>query len=104
MPRRYARYEDQYTALHQLSTVGAMLLGAGLLLAALVLLHSLFKGRRAARNPWGHASLEWQTSSPPPTHNFDQTPVAGDPYDFRGLVYDPEIDGYVPRNSPSTDH
>jgi cytochrome c oxidase subunit 1 len=29
----------------------------------------------AGANPWGARGLEWQTSSPPPTSNFDRTPV-----------------------------
>ncbi len=100
MPRRYARYELEYQGLHQLSTVGAMILGAGLFLAAIVLVHSLLKGKRAAQNPWGSASLEWLATSPPSPHNFDHTPAAGDPYDYSGWEYDPAIDGYVKKRIP----
>ena len=82
MPRRYARYLPEFQPLHQLSTIGALILGAGLALCAGVLIHSLVKGRRAAANPWGGASLEWTCSSPPPSHNFEMTPTAGDPYDY----------------------
>jgi len=99
MPRRYARYEVEFQGLHQLSTVGAMILGVGLFMAGIVLLHSLFAGKRAAANPWGSASLEWLTTSPPSPHNFDDTPVAGDPYDYSGLEYDPGIDGYVKKKT-----
>jgi cytochrome c oxidase subunit 1 len=99
MPRRYARYLEQYQHLHQMSTIGAMILGAGLLLCGLVLLHSLLKGKAAPRNPWGSPSLEWQTSSPPPTHNFTTQPVAGDPYDYDQLVYSAEEQGYVQKPS-----
>jgi cytochrome c oxidase subunit I len=99
MPRRYARYEIEFQGLHQLSTIGAMVLGAGLLLVGLVLLHSLFAGRRAPANPWGSASLEWLASSPPSPHNFEETPVAYDPYDYSGLHYDPSIQGYVPKKT-----
>ncbi len=99
MPRRYARYEVEFQGLHQLSTIGAMILGVGLFMAGIVLLHSLFAGKRAAANPWGSASLEWLTTSPPSPHNFDDTPVAGDPYDYSGLEYDPGIDGYVKKKT-----
>ena len=101
MPRRYARYMQQYQSLHQMSTVGALLLGAGLVLCALVLVHSLFKGRRAPQNPWGSPSLEWQCSSPPSSHNFEVTPEAGDPYDYHGLEYDADEQGYVKRDPDS---
>ena len=29
----------------------------------------------AGPNPWGAKGLEWQTPSPPPTENFEETPV-----------------------------
>ena len=99
MPRRYARYEIEFQGLHQLSTVGAMILGAGLLLVGLVLLHSLFAGKRAPSNPWGSGSLEWQATSPPSPHNFEDTPTAGDPYDYSQMHYDPRIEGYVPNKT-----
>ena len=50
------------------------------------LMYALFKGKRADANPWGGATLEWQTSSPPPLENFEKEPVVNeDPYDFRGI-------------------
>ncbi len=97
MPRRYARYEPEFQGLHQMSTVGSMILGVGLLICAIVLIHSLIRGRRAPSNPWGGATLEWQCSSPPPHDNFAHTPHAGDPYDFSHLQYDPDTDNYVNR-------
>ena len=71
MPRRYARYLPEFQPLHQMSTIGAFVLAAGLFLAAGVLLHALFRGQRAPANPWGSPSLEWTCSSPPPHDNFD---------------------------------
>ena len=35
-------------------------------------------GRRPA-NPWGAKGLEWETTSPPPTHNFETQPVVTEP-------------------------
>ncbi len=95
MPRRYARYLPEFQPLHQMSTVGAFVLGAGLFLAAGVLLYAIFKGRRAPANPWGSPSLEWTCNSPPPAHNFDATPTAGDPYDYSVTRYSAEEEGYV---------
>jgi cytochrome c oxidase subunit 1 len=44
---------------------------------------SMRYGRTAPSNPWGASGLEWQTSSPPPTENFEQTPViTEDPYTY----------------------
>ena len=36
---------------------------------------SLRWGKVAPDNPWGATGLEWQTTSPPPPHNFERTPV-----------------------------
>ena len=94
MPRRYASYQIEFQDLHRLSTIGALTLGVGLLVAALTLLHSVFYGSKAPRNPWGGATLEWECSSPPPHDNFSSAPNVGDPYDFSKIEYDPKIGGY----------
>ncbi|MBK6515064.1 MAG: cytochrome c oxidase subunit I [Polyangiaceae bacterium] len=83
MPRRYHTYLDQFQPLHAFSTFGSWVLGAGLFLVLFTFIHSLLKGERAPKNPWGGKSLEWETSSPPPTENFHRTPVVTHgPYDF----------------------
>ena len=39
--------------------------------------------RDAPPNPWNAVGLEWMTPSPPPTHNFDETPiVTWEAYDY----------------------
>jgi cytochrome c oxidase subunit 1 len=95
MPRRYATYLEEFQDLHRLSTVGSLLLGFGLLVAGLVLLHSLFYGKRAPKNPWGGATLEWECTSPPPHDNFASAPTVDDPYNFAGIEYDPKTGGYA---------
>jgi cytochrome c oxidase subunit 1 len=78
MPRRYATYmeEDGVTWMHQLSTVGAMLLGA----STVPFLYNVWvTWRRSSHvtvnDPWGYGrSLEWATSCPPPRHNFTSIP------------------------------
>jgi cytochrome c oxidase subunit 1 len=97
MPRRYATYKPEFQDLHVVSTIGAFILGAGLLIALISLLYAVFRGRKAPRNPWGGATLEWNCSSPPPFYNFDRPPTVNDPYDFRGIEYDEKIGGYVKR-------
>lgn len=98
MPRRYATYLEEFQDLHRLSTIGSLTLGIGLFVALLVLLHSLFRGRRAPTNPWGGATLEWECSSPPPHDNFASAPTVGDPYDFNGIEYDAKLGGYVKKS------
>src|SRR5690606_34125524 len=94
MPRRYARYEPEFTWLHQMSTIGSLLLGLGLLVAAAVLVLSLIRGRRAPANPWGAATMEWRCSSPPPHHNFDTPPPVTDPYDYHLVAPNSVGEGY----------
>lgn len=95
MPRRYATYDPEFTTLHQWSSYGSFILGIGLLLAGIVLLVSLYNGRKAPSNPWGAVTLEWQCTSPPPYYNFARPPVVGDPYDFHDLRWDEATENYV---------
>ncbi len=75
MPRRYHAYPDEFQVLNVLSTAGASILAVGYLIPLIYLVWSLRYGKVAGKNPWGAAGLEWQTHSPPPTFNFDRTPV-----------------------------
>ncbi|MDM4018702.1 cytochrome c oxidase subunit I [Roseiconus lacunae] len=95
MPRRYATYDPEFAGLHAMSTWGALLLGVGLFVALIVLLVSLFKGKKAPANPWGAATLEWACTSPPPFYNFERAPVVGDPYEFGDIQWDGASDRYV---------
>jgi cytochrome c oxidase subunit 1 len=68
---------------HVMSTAGASILGIGYLIPAIYLTLSLFNGEKAPANPWSATGLEWQTPSPPSTHNFDTTPVVVcGPYEY----------------------
>lgn len=97
MPRRYANYAEEFTTFHQISTVGAYVLGAGVLLQVIYMTYSWFKGPRAPRNPWGAASLEWQSDSPPDFHNFTKPVIVMAAYDYENWEYDPNEGGYVLR-------
>jgi cytochrome c oxidase subunit 1 len=79
MPRRYHEYDPTYQVLNVMSTAGASILAVGLLLPLLYLLWSTRFGAISGDNPWGATGLEWQTSSPPPTNNFDELPVVNHP-------------------------
>lgn len=83
MPRRYASYPEEYQVLNIFSTAGASILGIGLILPVIYLTYSCFAGAKASDNPWLLPGLEWRTSSPPPTENFNETPVVTwEPYEF----------------------
>lgn len=75
MPRRYAAYVPEFQVLNVLSTAGASILAVGYLMPLIYLLWSLRYGPLAPPNPWEATGLEWETSSPPPPHNFAKTPV-----------------------------
>jgi cytochrome c oxidase subunit 1 len=72
MPRRYWTYPPEFQVWNVLSTAGATVLAVGYVLPACYLTWSIFYGEKAGSNPWGAKGLEWQTTSPPPTFNFDQ--------------------------------
>jgi cytochrome c oxidase subunit I len=76
MPRRYAAYPDEFQILHVLSTAGASILGVGYVLPLVYMAWSMRYGKVAGPNPWKASGLEWQSPSPPPTHNFEpDTPI-----------------------------
>jgi cytochrome c oxidase subunit 1 len=83
MPRRYHHYAPEFQVWNVMSTAGASILGVGYLLPAIYLPMSLWRGQRAAANPWRATGLEWQVESPPPRENFAQTPtVVRGPYEY----------------------
>jgi cytochrome c oxidase subunit 1 len=83
MPRRYHAYPPEFQFWHVLSSMGVVLLAVGYVLPFLYLGWSLFRGPRAPDNPWDATGLEWQTTSPPPKHNFAEPPVVTErPYQY----------------------
>jgi len=86
MPRRYATYVPEFAPYHHVSTVGAMILGAGVALMVGYLVASLLAGKKAMQNQWGGVTLDWQTPTPPPLENFHTPPkVTNEVYDYSTL-------------------
>jgi cytochrome c oxidase subunit 1 len=76
-------YESPLLPLNQFISVSALLLGAAQLIFVVNFFHSLFRGERAGRNPWGSNTLEWSAPSPPPHGNFEVEPaVYRGPYEY----------------------
>lgn len=75
MPRRYATYPAEFQVLNVMSSAGASILGVGYLIPLVYLIWSMRYGPVAGPNPWSAQGLEWETPSPPPTENFEETPV-----------------------------
>ncbi|MGQ0605148.1 MAG: cytochrome c oxidase subunit I [Anaerolineales bacterium] len=83
MPRRVAEYDPQFQFINQLSSVGGFLLGISVLPFLVNAVLSWAFGPKASDNPWRALTLEWQTTSPPPIHNFAAPPVVTHgPYDY----------------------
>jgi cytochrome c oxidase subunit 1 len=83
MPRRYASYPEELQVLNIFSTAGASILAIGLIIPLIYFTYSIFFGEKAPANPWLLPGLEWRTASPPPTENFEETPiVTWEAYEF----------------------
>ena len=76
MQRRIAVYPSGqgYDFLNLLSTLGAYVLGLGMIPLIWNMFRSFHKGEIAGDNPWDAQTLEWACSSPPPDHNFESLP------------------------------
>jgi cytochrome c oxidase subunit 1 len=89
-PRRYSQFTElNYLAhlipIHKFITYAAIITIGAQLVFLVNLFWSMFKGERAALNPWNATTLEWSTpSSPPPHDNFaGVTPqVHHGPYEY----------------------
>jgi len=80
MPRRVQTYAAGIglEIPNLLSTIGALIMGVGLLTIFASVIAALRNGARAPADPWDGRTLEWSVSSPPPAHDFDEQPVAHD--------------------------
>jgi cytochrome c oxidase subunit I len=76
MPRRVFTYaaDTGWGPLNLLSSLGAVVMGAGILVFVWNLFASLRSGAPAGDDPWDAWTLEWSTSSPPIPENFLQIP------------------------------
>jgi cytochrome c oxidase subunit I len=77
MPRRVYTYPEGagWSVLNLVTTVGAFLLAAGILMVLANVLHGLRRGAPAGPNPWDAPTLEWSVPSPPPPYNFAVIPI-----------------------------
>ena len=77
MPRRIYTYPvDRGWALwNQLSSLGALVQAPSYLIFVYNLFNSLQNGAPAGDDPWDAWTLEWATTSPPPSYNFETIPT-----------------------------
>ncbi|HZY51420.1 MAG TPA: cytochrome c oxidase subunit I [Devosia sp.] len=76
MPRRVYTYDAGMGVgwLNLISTIGAFIFAAGVILFLVNIWRSLGRGAPAGDNPWDASTLEWSTTSPPPVYNFATIP------------------------------
>jgi cytochrome c oxidase subunit 1 len=83
MVRRISSYDPQFAAANVVASLGSFLLGVSILPFLGNMIGSLLMGGPASANPWHATGLEWQTSSPPPSENFEAIPqITGPPYGY----------------------
>ncbi len=98
MPRRYWQYAgmqdtDLFHFYHMLSTIGSWVVGLSFIIMLIYLVHSIKNGKVAGSNPWGALTLEWQTPSPTPAHNFLEEPkITHGPYAYDKVEAERTID------------
>jgi cytochrome c oxidase subunit 1 len=76
MPRRYIDYPDAYAGWNMVSSYGSYISAVGVLIFLVCVFEAFAKKRVAGDNPWGEGAntLEWQLTSPPPFHQWEQLP------------------------------
>ncbi|HEV8042292.1 MAG TPA: cytochrome c oxidase subunit I [Bryobacteraceae bacterium] len=74
-PRRYHAYAPEFQVYNVMSTAGASVLAVGYIIPFIYFMWSLKFGPIAGNNPWKAKGLEWETTSPPPTYNFETPPI-----------------------------
>src|SRR5210317_102071 len=76
MPRRIPDYSTQFADFNMISSIGGFIFGASQLIFVGVIVHCVYKSRKAATaQVWeGARGLEWTLSSPPPYHSFNTPP------------------------------
>ena len=85
MPRRYYDYLPEFHSYHLISTIGSLILVAGMILLTYNLYRSSKKGQQVTeKNILGGETLEWQIDTPPIHENFTDIPVVKtDPYQYK---------------------
>jgi cytochrome c oxidase subunit 1 len=77
MPRRIYTYQPDlpWQGLNMFVSASSLVVSAGFLIFFFDAFRSSYRGLPAGDNPWDAPTLEWATSSPPPSFNFLHIPV-----------------------------
>jgi cytochrome c oxidase subunit 1 len=76
MPRRIYTYDAGrgWELLNLIATIGVFIQAAGLIFFVWNMIGSAVKGQKAGDDPWDAWTLEWATTSPPASYNFEKLP------------------------------
>jgi cytochrome c oxidase subunit 1/cytochrome c oxidase subunit I+III len=82
MPRRVYTYPRDvgWGSYNLIESIGAYMIALGLFMVVANLVRSWFRGAPAGNDPWGGATLEWSTPSPPPAYNYPVIPKVSSAY------------------------
>jgi cytochrome o ubiquinol oxidase subunit 1 len=105
--RRLSHFEDpSFQIWFQIAAFGAFLVLLGII-SFLIQLFVSFRRRESLRDftgdPWNGRTLEWSTSSPPPSYNFAFTPQIHDTdawADMKARQYKSPTEGFIPIHMP----
>jgi cytochrome o ubiquinol oxidase subunit I len=105
--RRLSHFPDHtFQAWFVVAAFGAVLIAGGIA-CFLIQLWVSFRRREALRDttgdPWNGRTLEWSTSSPPPSYNFAFTPIIHESdawYDMKKRNYTRPVSGFIPIHMP----
>jgi cytochrome c oxidase subunit 1 len=77
MPRRIYTYDADrgWDIWNQITTIGALIQVPSFAIFVVNVAWSLRNGKPAGDDPWNGWTLEWATTSPPPSYNFEEIPV-----------------------------
>lgn len=77
MPREIYTYEPghHWATWNLIITIGAFIQATAILIFVYNLVRSHFRGELAGNDPWDAWTLEWATTSPPPSYNFAEDPM-----------------------------
>jgi cytochrome c oxidase subunit 1 len=95
MPRRIYTYpaDRGWEVWNLVTTLGVPLQIAAILIFVVNVVVSLRRGEPAGDDPWDAWTLEWATTSPPPSYNFEAIPVVASRRPLWDLKHPDDPDG-----------